>query len=659
MRVYEYAKQVGITAKELLSKLSESGFEIASHMSVLDQNMLSFLDNSSTPDIESAPEQPTSSSHLNQKPETDLTGSVDNAPFHEKNIAPLEVPLKSMSVINFSAITGISIGDVILTLLRSGTVAAKNQIISESIVASLARHYGFNVVRQTMPEQEPLSRLQSANKHAILQERLAVVVVLGHVDHGKTTLLDYIRKTRIASKEKGGITQHLGAYEAKTNHGNIVFLDTPGHEAFSRIRQRGIRVADIVVLVVAADDGIMQQTVESINQAKAMAVPIIVAINKIDKVDAQRLEGIKRELSRYDLLPEEWGGTTICVPISAKTGEGIDLLLEMIALQSEVMELRADIAGPAKGYVLEAKVERGRGPVATLISQHGLLNIGDFFVSGSVSGKISSMIDYSGKSIKHALPSVPVQIGGIDGLPVAGEYFEIVSRDELRLKQKAIHDRRASGINRVFTEGALNLIIKTDNNSSKEALLESLEKLAKKTPVGFNILHAAVGNINESDIELSFNTGADLIGLHVKSESNATILAQVRGVSIRLFDIIYKLLEDLEARAEGKREIEYITTKVGEASVIRVFDVKNIGVIAGANVREGKFSRDGSVVVWRGSQKVGEGKISSLQREKRSVKEVHAGFECGFMVQDFNDWKLNDRVECFVETPKNNVLAKK
>jgi len=403
-------------------------------------------------------------------------------------------------------------------------------------------------------------------------------------------------------------------------------------------------------LVIAAEDGIMQQTVEAIKHLKTMGIPIIVAINKIDKADPVRIETVKRQLAEQDMLPEEWGGQTICIPISALYGTGVDQLLEMIALQAELLELRASRTSDARGFVLESKLERGRGPVATLILQSGTLHVGDYFVCGKTVGKVSSIKNSFGKTVQEVIPSIPVLVAGFNELPEVGDVLHVVSKDEFKQdKQQRTHVSFAS---QTTSEDTINLILKTDTNSSKEAVMDSINKLTKKLDIGFGIVYAGVGNVNESDIELAYNTGATIIGLHVKAESNALLLAQRREVTIDLYMIIYKLLEALEERAEKAKPIEKVRTKIGEAVVRRVFDIKGVGVIAGSYVQDGRFSKDGYAVGWRGRQKIGEGKITSLQRDKKTVKEVHAGYECGFVVAGMTDWEVDDRIECFVDLPK-------
>ncbi len=682
MRIYEFAQLNNVSSKDIIEKLQKNGFDVKSHMSILDEKALSFLnklstkaDKNSHKNVESLTESKPSSLIENKVPELSSATAQKSPKVSEekkqqsisaKKEQPVITPSKKeqpalapnvgllvhqMSVVEFAEKTKKPVTDVIITLLKWGIVATKNQIIPETVVQRLAGHYEIPVIK-TAEKQEVVEAAKKMPSGSALKERPPVIVIVGHVDHGKTTLLDYIRKTRVAFKEKGGITQHLGAYEATTPHGNIVFLDTPGHEAFVKIRQRGIKVADIVILIVAADDGVMPQTVEAIKYALSMKVPIIVAINKMDKVDSSRLDVIKRQLNQHGITVEDWGGDVICVPISAKTGTGVDHLLEMINLQAEVMELRAEINVPANGYILESSVETGRGAVATVIAQNGVLKVGDYLLCGNTSGHISSLFDSYGKRIKEVYPSIPAQAAGFDSRPEAGDFFRVVSKDEYLKIRSAGEGKVSLAGKRFMYEKGINLIVKTDNHSSLEAIVEGIDRLSKKLKKGFNILRQEVGNVNEGDIEFAFNTGARIICFNVKTESNAQDLADRRKVSIAYYGIIYKLLEELDTIAEAAKDIEMVRTKIGEAVVLRVFDIKKIGVIAGAIMRDGRFTRDGYVVIWRGKTKVGEGKISSLQRDKKSVKEVFSGFECAFMVNGFSEWAEDDRVECFIDVPK-------
>ncbi len=692
MRVYEFSKKHEIAIKDLLDALNKGGFDIHSHMSVLPQDAIDLLNKqfklghspakveNSVPSKQSVAASSTVSilrenSQVSEAPKVvhKTTGASDNTEgvargsvVPEKKESDKHEPLtiESMMVGAFADKIKKPVSEIIVVLLKWGIVAAKNQQLTEDVIARLATHFEIPTIQKS---REVASVEKEVNRETLVATqagssavtgRPPIVVVLGHVDHGKTTLLDFIRKTRVASREKGGITQHLGAYEASTPHGNVVFIDTPGHEAFSKMRMRGIKVADVVILVVAADDSVMPQTVEAIKQAKSMNVPIIVAVNKMDRVDKARLEVVKRDLSTHGVISEEWGGDVVLVPISAKTGQGVDQLLDMIILQSQMMELKSSDSGYAKGYVLEAKLEKGRGPVATLLCQRGLLQIGDYFVCGSTSGKVTSLTNSRGVRVSSVKPAIPVLVAGFDELPNAGDYFEVVSQSDY--KRRSRNETTMVSEQRTLSQAtlkssakssarALNILLKTDTNSSKEAVIESLHKLSKKFENKFNIVFAGVGTVAESDIEFAATTKSVIYTLHVKAEPNAVILAQKLGVSINYFDIIYKLLEKLEAVAEGAKEVKKVRTKIGEATVRQVFNIKGIGVIAGSYVNDGKFSKDGTVVILRGRKKVGEGPIKSLQRDKKSVKEVHSGYECGFLVEGFNEWEVDDKVECYLE----------
>lgn len=692
MRVYEFAKEQGVSSKDLLALLSEQGFELSSHMAVLTDPALQFLrqkfekkaEVTSAKNVPASPAPKLIAHEVSAAPQESNSRLkeeriVSKAPHMQQvervsapaprvleekshiiekkstHVAPKGVILQPYVLSDFAALLGKGSSDLILTLLKWGILSNKNQLLTEELVARIAEHYEVPVTRPVVEKPKEQKLIYSSGSAEHLIERQPVVVVMGHVDHGKTTLLDFIRKTRVAAKEKGGITQHLGAYEAHTPQGNIVFIDTPGHEAFSKIRVRGTKVADIVILVVAADDGVMPQTIEALKHAQSMEVPIIVAINKVDKVDKTRVDVVKRDLAtQHQLLPEEWGGQTIYVPISAKTGLGIDKLLEMVILQSQLMELKAESKGKVLGYVLESKLEKGRGVVATILTQHGVLKVGDYFTAGRTTGKISSMVDSFGHRVNDVGPSHPVLVAGFDELPEAGDLFEVVAKDAyLKIKQTGPTVRTVAPQRSMQDEKATILIIKTDTNSSKEALLESIAKLSKKMDRGFMVLQAGLGNVNESDIILAQDTGALIYTLHAKAEPSAVLLAQRSKVKIASFEIIYKLLENLQELSESMAPVKMVRTKVGEAIVRKVFDIKNLGVIAGAYLKQGIFSRDGWIVAWRGSKKIGEGKITSLQRDKNAVKEVHAGYECAFMVENITDWQVDDRVECFLERPES------
>ncbi len=659
MRVYEFAKKYNVSSKDLLKQLSAAGLAVKSHMSVLEEKALDLLKKKygDTKKKEAKKVEPTKAPK--KAPQKIIPETKKMQPrkqdqikkLQKQDITPVEtqevsgLPLEPATPGHIANIIGVSANDVILLLLKWGILSNKNQVLPVEMVQKIAGHYDFPVAK---PLSKEINIKKEIVKSGSLQERLPIVAVLGHVDHGKTTLLDHIRKTRVAEREKGGITQHLGAYEAKTGHGNIIFLDTPGHAAFSKIRERGAKVADIVVLVIAADDGIMPQTIEAIKHAKSVDTTIIVAINKIDKVGKPQIETVKRQLSQYDLLPEEWGGDVVIVGISAKEGTNVDQLLEMIILQSQLMELKADITGIARGYVLESKLEKGRGPVATYLGQHGILKLGDYFLVGKTYGKVTSMVDSFGKRVKQANPSIPVLVAGFDALPEAGDYFKVVPK-QTYLKARSRHGYKQTSMpQQLIEKDAISILIKTDSYSSEEALVDSLKKLNKKLPRHINIIASGIGDINESDVMLASDTGAMLLGLHIKTEANAIILARRLKIDIKIYYIIYKLLESLEELSVRTKKVVMVLSKIGEAEVRKVFDIKGVGVIAGCYVKDGRFSKDGIAQIWRGKDKIGEGKILSLQRDRKPVKEVHTGFECGFLVDGHTDWQEGDRVECSI-----------
>lgn len=665
MRVYEFSKKFNIPSKQLLEMLKEGGFDVTTHMAVLDDKQVSYLEKKLTSEgskkvvKEVAAKSLAVSKDETPKEKTKSPVSKKFIPKKKKKekieaVEPEEsaIIIQDMSLGDLADKLDMFSSELILYLLRQGIVCSKNQILSSDVVDQVAKFYE----KETIQPKKTAMILDNEVELVVsdkLQDRLPIVAVVGHVDHGKTTLLDFIRKTRVTSRERGGITQHLGAYEAKTKHGNIVFLDTPGHEAFSKIRMRGIKAADIVILIVAADDGIMPQTAEAIRHAKAMNVPILVAINKIDKADSARVEVVKGQLAKYELLPEEWGGEVVCVAISAKEGTGVDHLLEMITLQSQLMELKADPVIEARGYVLESRLEKGRGPVATVICQHGQLRIGDYFVCGSTFGKVNSLVDSSSNRVDLVGPSIPVKVAGFNDLAQVGDYFEVVSAVEFK-KAKSSQGKYRTPLSRtLFNEDALGVIVKADTHASQEVLTDAIERLATqlKEHKELYIIHAGVGDINESDIILASNTKAVIVGFNAKIDTNASLLAQRQGVKISQFQIIYKLLDYLQAFIEKHKTIEMVQVKIGEAIVRRVFDIKGVGVIAGSYVKDGRFTRDCMIKAWRGRELIGEGKIRSLQRERKAVKEVHAGYECGFIVDSIDAWEVEDRAECYIEKP--------
>jgi len=528
----------------------------------------------------------------------------------------------------------------------------------------LAEEFGFKVAEEKKDGQSLLIQDESDNPED-LKPRPPVVTVMGHVDHGKTSLLDAIRQTNITQREAGGITQHIGASEVEINGKKIVFLDTPGHEAFTTLRARGAQVTDIAILVVAADDGVMPQTVEAINHAKAAGVPIIVAVNKIDKPTANP-ERVKQQLAEYDLIPEEWGGDTIFVNVSAKTKVGIDQLLEMVLLVAEMAELKANYNCRARGVIIESKLDKGRGPIATVLVQRGTLKVGDDIVAGSAYGRVRALFSSLGKKIKEAGPSIPVEVLGLSEVPTAGDILRAVENER---EAKAIAEEHANkqkesefatskkiSLNKLYERlqkgevKELNLIIKADVQGSIEALKQSLEKCSTDE-VEVRIIHGAVGAITESDVMLASASNAIIVGFNVRPDSNAKKLAEKEQIDIRTYRIIYDVVDDVKAAMKGMLEPEYEEVVLGRAEVRALFKVPGVGVVAGCFVTEGKITRNANIRVLRQGIVVYEGKIASLKRFKDDVREVMSGYECGIGVEKFNDLKEQDVLEAFIERP--------
>lgn len=555
------------------------------------------------------------------------------------------VPLRSMTLEEFASHAEKSVTELILILLKKGAAVNKNQVLSVDQVETLAELVDAPV-EKIVQEKKDIDLVSGVSDTGL--RRSPVIVVIGHVDHGKTSLLDFIRKTRIASREKGGITQHLGAYEVETKHGKLTFLDTPGHEAFSMMRLRGTRAADAAILIVAADDGVMPQTIEAIKHAKACDLPIVVAINKIDKATDKQIDSVKNQIAQHGLVPEEWGGNVTLVPISAKTGKGIDDLLEVLAIRSEDFDLMADPSAKARGYILESKLEKGRGAVATFISQHGTLKIGDTFLCGDTTGKVTALVDCFGKNCDQAEPSKPIRISGFDDMPEVGDALIVVSVGEYQEK-RSIKKNKKIDLSAIGTseEGALRFIVKADVQSSREAVVDSLQKLAQKIEVPLSIISSGVGQLTESDVELAAIAEADILTFSIKADAKSQQLSKQRNVNIYTFDIIYKLLEFVEELLKKKIIKEEVRVKVGEAMVRKVFNIKNVGVIAGVYIRKGKVVKDLIGVVMRGNQEIFEGKVKSLQKDKKVVKELLVGSEGAFIMDSFSDWQEDDLVICY------------
>jgi len=548
-------------------------------------------------------------------------------------------------------------GEVIKGLLELGVMRMVNDLLDPTEAKLVADKFGFDVEIRSV-EGDILE--EEDTDGGAQQLRPPVVTVMGHVDHGKTSLLDAIRKSKVAEKEFGGITQHIGAYQVLTSHGKVTFLDTPGHEAFTAMRARGAQATDIVILVVAADDGVMPQTQEAINHARAANVPIIVAVNKIDKPEADP-DRVKRELSNVGLVPEDWGGQTIFVPTSAKKGTGIDQLLEMTALQSEILELKANANRAAKGVIIESRLDRGRGPVATALIQNGTLKEGDAIVVGAYSGRIRALIDPTGKKVTSAGPSDPVEVLGLSGVPSAGDVLVAVS-DERKARQIATMraDRaKAAGkaSTRITLEGLqkqiqtgevkeLRLILKADVQGSVEALAQSLEQLSTDE-VKLKVIHSSVGAINESDVMLASASGAIVLGFNVKAEPKASQQAQANGVDLRAYNVIYEAINDLKAALAGMLSPEIRETILGRAQARQIFVISKLGPIAGSYVSEGKIIRGAKVRVRRGDDVIGQGTVTSLKRFKDDVREVPNGQECGIGVDAVPGIQAGDILEVF------------
>ena len=562
---------------------------------------------------------------------------------------------EAISVKELAALLQEDVDQVVDVLLKKGVAADAKTVMPYDLAKVVAEEFGFEVRKEGEEALEV-----SPEEEEALEPRAPVVTVMGHVDHGKTTLLDYIRRTNVAEREAGGITQHIGAYRVTLPEGEITFIDTPGHHAFTTMRARGAQVTDIVVLVVAADDGVMPQTVEAINHAKAAGVPIIVAINKIDKPNANP-ERVKQELAKYGLIPEEWGGDTIFVEISAKQGTNVDELLEMIILQAEMLELKANPNKPASGTVLESKLDNKRGPVATLLVKEGTLRQGDALVAGLHWGKVRAMFDHQGRQIKEAGPSVPVEVLGLQGVPMAGEPFMVVENEKKARQISEERQEKARDVQlerpkvsleelmRQLAEGEtreFRILLKADVQGSLEAIKDSLNKLSTEE-VKVNVVHAGVGGITESDVMLASASRAVIIGFNVRPDSQARKAAEREGVEIRLYRVIYDLLDDVKKAMEGLLEPEYEEVVLGRAEVRQVFQVPKVGKVAGCYVLEGSISRNAKVRLIRDGVVVYEGGISSLKRFKDDVREVAAGYECGIGLTDFNDIKEGDVIEAY------------
>ena len=633
-RVYQIAEQVGMSNKDVLAKIKELGIEVQNEKSELDEDEVELV-------LDLIKEE---------NPGDENTISVEGA----------------LTVQQLAESLGKPATEVIMKLMKMGTMASLNQEISFEVASQVASEYGFTLVvgsneENAEEEIEALMEIQE-DREEDLKPRPPVVTVMGHVDHGKTSLLDAIRSTHVTNSEAGGITQHIGASEVSINGQKIVFLDTPGHEAFTAMRARGAQVTDIAILVVAADDGIMPQTIEAINHAKAAEVPLIVAINKIDKPSANP-DKVKQELSEQGLLVEDWGGDVIAVPVSARQKTGIDTLLEMILLVAEMEELKANPDKRAVGTVVEAELDKGRGPVATVLVQGGTLKVGDPIVCGVACGKVRAMINSKGKRVKTAGPSTAVEILGLSEVPQGGDQFVAVPSDKVArniaekrqqiAREEMLKSNQRMSLDQFFdqmNEGQvkdLNVIIKADVQGSVQAVKQSLEKLSNDE-VGVRVIHGGVGAINESDVTLAAASNAIIIGFNVRPVSGAESLAEKENVDIRSYTIIYKAIEDIQAAMSGMLDPEYRDEDTGKAEIREVYKISGVGTVSGCYVTSGKIFRNGKVRIVRDGIIIHEGEILALKRFKDDVKEVNSGYECGMSFVNYNDIKVGDIVEAYI-----------
>lgn len=629
IRVYELAKQLQMSNKELLKKLNKYGVEVKSHMSSIDDETLELI----------------------------MAEFAESEPEPQLKTELLKVE-EGITVSALSSLLNVKKADLIKVLMQAGIMANINQRLDLNALTILSKKYEFEPIKKLSTEERLL--IGEPDSPENLKPRPPVVTIMGHVNHGKTSLLDAVRETNVMEKEAGGITQHIGAYRVSLENGDVVFLDTPGHEAFTKMRARGAQITDIVVLVVAADDGVMPQTVEAINHAKAANVPIVVAVNKIDKENAKP-ERVRQQLSDYGLVPEEWGGKTIFVNISAKSKIGIEDLLESILLEAELLELKANPNKLARGTVIEAQMSRIKGPVVNVLVQDGTLKVGDYFVAGIYDGKVRAMVDDRGRNLQEAPPSTPVEVLGCSGVPEAGDKFYAVkdekeakaiseSRRSLILeKDRAATARKGLDIYQLIKDGKikeLNIILKGDVQGSIEALSESLLRLSNDE-VKVSIIHSAVGSITENDVMLASASNAIIIGFNVRPTAHASKLAEREHVDIRLYNVIYQAISEVRMIVEGLLEPEMREVVLGRAQILEIFNISRIGTIAGCQVINGKVVRNQPVRVLRNNRSIFEGKIDSLRIFSEDVREVTSGQECGIFINGFSDFQKGDILECY------------
>lgn len=704
LRVYEYAKQMNMTSREVLTILERMDLEVNNHMSVMDEGMMrkvqQFMDkvkqgkqgeqlknHSTQPSQQKTTEKAKSESKRpqgtaskqsrgnkaknNARPNQGSRYQKGGKKRHSRQqpkekqapVLPKEIEVSGpLTVGNFAKLLRKEASEVIRKLISSGVMASINQEIDVDTMELLGEEFGTQVLFKEEFDESNFEEIEELDTDEDLIERSPVVTIMGHVDHGKTTLLDTIRQSKVTSNEAGGITQHIGAYQVEKNGKKITFLDTPGHAAFTTMRARGAEVTDITILVVAADDGVMPQTIEAINHSKAANVPIIVAVNKMDKPEAEP-DRVMQQLTEYGVVPEDWGGENIFVPVSALAGKGIDDLLEMVLLQAEVLELRANPNKRARGVVIEAQLDKARGTAATVLVQSGTLRVGDAVVAGNQFGKIRAMINDRGRRIKEAIPSTPVEILGLSGVPNAGDAYmafddekkarSIANKRDVKLRIATYGTQTRVTLDDLFKqiqEGemkALNVIIKADVQGSAEALIGSLEKIDVEG-VRVKIIHSGAGAITESDIILASASNAIIIGFNVRPESNARAMAEAENVDVRLHRVIYNVITEIESAMKGLLDPEFEERVTGTIEVRQIFKVSRVGTIAGCYVTEGKVIRNSNIRLVRNGIVVHEGKLDTLKRFKDDAKEVMQGYECGITLENYNDVKEGDLIEAYV-----------
>ena len=668
IRVYELARELSIDSKELVVLIRGLGIEVKSHMSAIDQETAETLRKTVSPPAEEEKKEDWVEEDIiprRVKKKTRKKAAEkepEKAPPPEKDAVKLIRIPEAITIKELAELINIKANEIIKQQLTQGKLVTVNHLLDDETAVKIAD--GFGVLAEKTSRADEAASGTAARRGGTVH-RSPVVTIMGHVDHGKTSLLDAIRETNVIAMEKGGITQHIGAYRVDLPKGSIVFLDTPGHEAFTAMRSRGAKVTDIVVLVVAADDGVKPQTVEAIDHAKAAGVPIIIAINKVDKPDADP-DNVKKQLANYDLVPEDWGGDTIFVEVSAKQKQNLDQLLEMILLLAEMQELTADPESKAFGAVVEAKVDKGRGPVATILNLDGTLHVGEYFVAGMQAGRVRAMFNEIGESQENIGPSTPVEVLGLTGLPDPGDTFEVVEDDRrarqiinLRRQKKAAQEKMKTArmsLDDLFARAGqgkavdLPIILKADVQGSLEALSDTLHKLSTEK-IALKIIHGAVGAINESDILLASASNAIVIGFNVRPPAKVVDMAQRESIDVRYYNVIYQAVDEIRNAMEGLLEPIYKDEVRGQAEVRQIFSVPRVGTVAGCAVTNGKITRSAKVRLLREGIVTYEGVLGSLRRFKDDVKEVSTGYECGMSIENYNDIKVGDVIEAYELIP--------